>query len=119
MGLLYSSFTFYLGFKVNSGEYKVMGLAPYGEPLYVDRIKKLIHVNEDGTFRLDMRHFTFDHGMRMYNERFETVMGAPTRPLGETATDMNKSVQQVAGGQSEMHCLWLIIRAKFRPGCVP
>jgi len=101
LGLLYSSFTFYLGFKVNSGEYKVMGLAPYGEPTYVDRIKKLIHIHEDGSFRLDMRHFTFDHGMRMYNARFEEVMGAPTRPLGETEPleqfhkDVARSLQEV------------------------
>jgi len=101
LGLLYSSFTFYLGFKVNSGEYKVMGLAPYGEPIYVDRIKKLIHVHDDGSFRLDMRHFTFDHGMRMYNERFEEVMGAPTRPLGDEAPleqfhkDVARSLQEV------------------------
>ncbi len=101
LGLLYSAFTFYLGFKVNSGEYKVMGLAPYGEPVYVDRIKKLIHIREDGSFRLDMRHFTFDHGMRMYNERFEQVMGAPTRPLDESQPleqfhkDVARSLQEV------------------------
>ncbi|MBO87636.1 MAG: hypothetical protein CL927_19980 [Deltaproteobacteria bacterium] len=101
LGLLYSAFTFYLGFKVNSGEYKVMGLAPYGEPIYVDRIKKLIHIREDGTFRLDMRHFTFDHGMRMYNARFEAVMGAPTRPLDESEPieqfhkDVARSLQEV------------------------
>ena len=83
LGLLYSAFTYYLGFKVNSGEYKVMGLAPYGSPKYVDRIKKLIHIKEDGTFRLDMQYFTFDHGMRMYNEKFEEVMGKPTRPMGD------------------------------------
>lgn len=100
LGLLYSSFTYYLGFKVNSGEYKVMGLAPYGEPKYVDRIKKLIHLHEDGTFRLDMRHFTFDHGMRMYNARFEEVMGQPTRPLDEGPVeqfhkDVARSLQEV------------------------
>jgi carbamoyltransferase len=101
LGLLYSAFTFYLGFKVNSGEYKVMGLAPYGEPIYVDRIKKLIHIHEDGTFRLDMRHFTFDYGMRMYNDRFEAVMGGPTRPLDESIPigqfhkDVARSLQEV------------------------
>jgi carbamoyltransferase len=100
LGLLYSAFTFYLGFKVNSGEYKVMGLAPYGEPRYVDNIKKLIHIREDGSFRLDMRHFTFDHGMRMYNARFEEVMGQPTRPLDEGEVtqfhkDVARSLQEV------------------------
>ena len=100
LGLLYSSMTYYLGFKVNSGEYKVMGLAPYGEPLYVDRIKQLIHIKDDGTFRLDMRYFTFDHGMRMYNAGFEEVMGQPTRPLDEGPMtqfhkDVARSLQEV------------------------
>ncbi len=100
LGLLYSAFTFYLGFKVNSGEYKVMGLAPYGEPRHVDAIKQLIHIREDGSFRLDMRYFTFDHGMRMYNARFEEVMGQPTRPLDEGPVtqfhkDVARSLQEV------------------------
>jgi len=100
LGLLYSAFTAYLGFKVNSAEYKVMGLAPYGEPLYVDRILQLIDLKADGTFRLDMRAFTFDHGMRMYNRRFEEVMGAPSRPLesGELTQfhkDVARSLQEV------------------------
>ncbi|MFZ5479010.1 MAG: carbamoyltransferase [Myxococcota bacterium] len=81
LGLLYSAFTFYLGFKVNSAEYKVMGLAPYGQPLHVDKIKEMIHVADDGSFRLDMRFFEFDKGERMFNEAFEAHMGRPTRPL--------------------------------------
>jgi len=100
IGLLYSAFTHYLGFKVNSAEYKVMGLAPYGEPAYVDRIRQLIQIAPDGTFRLDMRHFDFTHGLRMYNERFEEVMGEPTRPLeaGELTQfhkDVARSLQEV------------------------
>jgi len=101
LGLLYSAFTYYLGFKVNSAEYKVMGLAPYGEPKHVDQIKELIHIKEDGTFRLDMRHFTFDHGLKMYNRRFEAVMGEPTRPYGDKAPltqfhkDVARSLQEV------------------------
>ena len=100
LGLLYSAFTYYLGFKVNSAEYKVMGLAPYGEPTVVDRIKQLIQIREDGTFRLDMRNFTFDHGMRMFNERFEEVMGRPARPLGDGPLeqfhkDVARSLQEV------------------------
>jgi carbamoyltransferase len=100
LGLLYSAFTAYLGFKVNSAEYKVMGLAPYGQPLYVDRIKQLFHLKEDGTFRLDMRCFSFDHGMRMYNTRFEEVMGQPTRPmeagpLTQFHKDVARSLQEV------------------------
>jgi carbamoyltransferase len=100
LGLLYSAFTAYLGFKVNSAEYKVMGLAPYGEPKYVDNIKQMFHLRPDGTFRLDMRHFDFDHGTRMYNSRFEAVMGQPTRPmeaptLDQFHKDVARSVQEV------------------------
>ena len=81
LGLLYSAITYYLGFKVNSAEYKVMGLAPYGQPLYVDRLRKLIHVAPDGSFRLDMDYFDFERGKRMYNEKLEALLGQPTRPL--------------------------------------
>jgi len=100
LGLLYSAFTWYLGFKVNSAEYKVMGLAPYGQPLYVDRIKKLIHIAPDGTFRLNMRCFSFDYGMRMFNAKFEQVMGQPTRPqdgapLEQFHKDVARSLQEV------------------------
>ncbi|MEC9390298.1 MAG: carbamoyltransferase [Myxococcota bacterium] len=100
LGLLYSAFTAYLGFKVNSAEYKVMGLAPYGEPKYVDNIKSMFRLKPDGTFRLDMECFDFDHGLRMYNERFEAVMGRPTRamesgPLEQFHKDVARSIQEV------------------------
>ncbi len=100
LGLLYSAFTAYLGFKVNSAEYKVMGLAPYGEPRYVENIKSMFHMKPDGTFRLDMRCFDFDHGLRMYNSRFEEVMGRPTRamesgPLEQFHKDVARSIQEV------------------------
>ena len=100
LGLLYSAFTYYLGFKVNSAEYKVMGLAPYGEPRYVDKLHELIHIAPDGTFRLDMRYFEFTHGMRMYNPMLEELMGEPTRPLetGEMTQfhkDVARSLQEV------------------------
>ncbi len=100
LGLLYSAFTGYLGFKVNSAEYKVMGLAPYGEPVYVDRIKKLIRVHDDGSFHLDMRYFAFDHGLRMVNRRFEKLMGRPTRAfesgeLEQFHKDVARSLQEV------------------------
>ncbi len=100
LGLLYSAFTAYLGFKVNSAEYKVMGLAPYGEPKYVDNIKEMIHLKDDGTFRLDMRCFDFDHGLRMYNRRFEDIMGQPSRPmeapnLEQFHKDVARSIQEV------------------------
>jgi len=87
LGLLYSAFTYYCGFKVNSAEYKLMGLAPYGQPKYVDRIRQLIRIAPDGTFRLDMKHFDYDVGQRMFNQRFEEVMGAPPRPLNATGMD--------------------------------
>ncbi len=93
LGLLYSAFTYYLGFKVNSAEYKVMGLAPYGEPRHVGKIREMIHVAEDGSFRLDMRFFSFDKGEQMFNARFEQHMGHPRFPLdGEGLSDFQKDV---------------------------
>jgi len=84
LGLLYSAFTFYCGFKVNSGEYKLMGLAPYGEPKYVDHIKNhLIDIKEDGTFRLDMSYFKYHRGFRMTGKKFHKLFGRPPRK-GET-----------------------------------
>ena len=80
LGLLYSAFTFYCGFKVNSGEYKLMGLAPYGEPKYVDTIyKNLIDVKPDGTFRLNLKFFKFHRGFRMTSQRFHALFGNPPR----------------------------------------
>lgn len=99
LGLLYSAFTHYLGFKVNSAEYKVMGLGPYGEPRHVDRIRSLIDVAEDGSFRLDMACFDFDFGLRMTNERFWERMGAPPRdpegPMEPFHMDVARSLQVV------------------------
>jgi len=100
LGLLYSAFTGYLGFKVNSGEYKVMGLAPYGEPTQVDRIKQLIDIAPDGSFRLDMKHFDFDFGMRMTNEAFYGVMGRGPREADSEGMepfykDVARSLQDV------------------------
>ena len=80
LGLLYSAFTFYCGFKVNSGEYKLMGLAPYGEPKYVDTIySHLIDVKPDGTFRLNLEFFKFHRGFRMTSQRFHALFGQPPR----------------------------------------
>ena len=99
LGLLYSAFTGYLGFKVNSGEYKVMGLAPYGEPRYIEQVRKLLDVAPDGSFRLDMSYFDFDFGMRMANERFFELFGRPQReleaPLEEFHKDVARSLQEV------------------------
>src|SRR6266436_2623026 len=80
IGLLYRAFTAYLGFEVNEGEYKVMGMAPYGEPRYVDRVWKLIRLGEDGSFRLNMEYFSFHHSARhTYNRKFVELFG-PERP---------------------------------------
>ncbi|MFN0129304.1 MAG: carbamoyltransferase [Verrucomicrobiales bacterium] len=100
LGLLYSAFTYYCGFKVNSGEYKLMGLAPYGEPKYVDRILgKMIDVREDGSFRLDMRYFNYCQGLTMTNRRFEEALGQPCRKseaaLDQFHMDVAASIQAV------------------------
>jgi carbamoyltransferase len=100
LGLLYSAFTYYLGFKVNSAEYKVMGAAPYGEPKYVDTLlSELIDLREDGSFRLNMKYFAYDYGLTMTNERFAKLFGHPVREMeGEMEQfhwDMAASVQKV------------------------
>ncbi len=100
LGLLYSAFTYFTGFKVNSGEYKVMGLAPYGEPKYVDTImKELIDVKEDGSFRLNMDYFTYPHGLTMTGRKFEKLFGGPARKpeskLTQREMDLARSVQVV------------------------
>jgi carbamoyltransferase len=80
LGLLYSTFTYYTGFRVNSGEYKLMGLAPYGEPKYTDLIlNELIDVKEDGSFKLNMKYFGYCNGLKMTNRRFEKLFGGPAR----------------------------------------
>ena len=100
LGLLYSAITYYIGFKVNSGEYKVMGLAPYGEPKYAELIKEhLIDIKEDGSFKLDMRYFNYTTGLTMTSEKFHTLFGAPPRKPESTLTqremDIAASVQKV------------------------
>jgi carbamoyltransferase len=100
VGLLYSAFTYYTGFKVNSGEYKVMGLAPYGEPKYAKLIKDhLIDIKEDGSFALDMSYFNYCTGLTMTNEKFDTLFGGPARQQESTLTqremDLAASIQAV------------------------
>lgn len=100
LGLLYSAFTYYTGFKVNSGEYKVMGLAPYGKPLYADLIReKLITVAEDGSFQLDMSYFDYATGLKMTNRKFDALFGGPPRKseteLTQRDMDLAASVQKV------------------------
>ena len=100
LGLLYSAFTYYTGFKVNSGEYKLMGLAPYGEPKYVDTIlDNLLDLKKDGTFRLDMQYFNYCTGLTMTNKKFDQLFGGPPRnPEGELTQremDIAASIQVV------------------------
>jgi carbamoyltransferase len=100
LGLLYSAFTYYTGFKVNSGEYKVMGLAPYGQPRYVQKIREhLIDIKEDGSFRLNLDYFDYCTGLTMTNERFADLFGGPRRKPEERLTqremDLAASIQAV------------------------
>jgi carbamoyltransferase len=100
IGLLYSAFTYFTGFRVNSGEYKLMGLAPYGEPKYVDLIAdKLLDVKEDGSFRMDMSYFNYCQGLTMTNDKFARLFGGPARKpesdLTQREMDIAASIQKV------------------------
>ena len=100
LGLLYSAFTYYTGFKVNSGEYKLMGLAPYGEPRYVDTIRdNLLDIKDDGSYRLDMSYFNFATGLTMTNERFDGLFGGPPRApeseISQREMDLARSIQVI------------------------
>ncbi len=100
LGLLYSAFTYYTGFKVNSGEYKVMGLAPYGEPKYADLIlDNLMDLKDDGSFRLDQSYFNYCTGLTMTNGKFDALFGGPPRtpeqPLTQRELDLAASIQNV------------------------
>jgi carbamoyltransferase len=100
LGLLYSAFTYYTGFRVNSGEYKVMGLAPYGEPTFKDRIlEQVMDLKQDGSFRLDMRYFNYCQGLTMTSRKFDDVFGGPPRkpesPVTQREMDLAASVQAV------------------------
>jgi len=100
LGLLYSAFTYYTGFKVNSGEYKLMGLAPYGNPIYQDKVKQLIDLKDDGTFRLNQKYFNYATGLTMTNKRFNNLFGRkPRESKNEKITqfhmDIAASIQKV------------------------
>ncbi|MBM3251214.1 MAG: carbamoyltransferase [Candidatus Omnitrophica bacterium] len=100
LGLLYSAFTYYTGFKVNSGEYKLMGLAPYGEPKYADLIlDKLVDLKEDGSFKLNMKYFAYCNGLKMINRHFEKLFGGsarrPETRITEKDMDIAASIQKV------------------------
>ena len=100
LGLLYSAFTYYLGFKVNSAEYKVMGLAPYGEPVYYDVImNELIRPKKDGSYKMNMKYFGYDHGLTMTNRKFDRLFGRPRREpessMDQVHKDVAASIQKV------------------------
>ncbi|GMW00451.1 MAG: carbamoyltransferase [Candidatus Hydrogenedentota bacterium] len=100
IGLLYSAFTYFTGFKVNSGEYKLMGLAPYGDPTYVDLIRReLIDIKDDGSYRINLDYFDYCGGLRMTNDRFAALFGGPRREPETRVTkremDMARSIQEV------------------------
>ena len=100
LGLLYSAFTYHCGFKVNSGEYKLMGLAPYGEPRYVDTIlAHLVDVKPDGSMAMDMRYFNYCQGLTMTNDRFAALFGGPARhpetAITQREMDLAASIQKV------------------------
>jgi len=93
LGLLYSAFTYYIGFKVNSGEYKLMGLAPYGKPIYEDKIKQLVDIKEDGTFRLDQQFFNYATGLTMTNDKFNILFGQkPRNSKNEKITQFHMNI---------------------------
>ncbi len=93
IGLLFSAFTYYIGFKVNSGEYKLMGLAPYGQPIYLDKIRKLIDIKSDGTFRLDQKYFNYATGLTMTNKNFHNLFGQePRDPVREEITQFHMDI---------------------------
>lgn len=100
LGLLYSALTYYLGFKVNSAEYKVMGLAPYGDPeKYYQKFKELVEIKEDGSFRLNMKYFSYEYGLRMTNKKFDKLFGAgprqPESPLTQREKDIAAALQKI------------------------
>jgi carbamoyltransferase len=100
LGLLYNAFTYYLGFQVNSDEYKVMGLAPYGQPVYYELIlKKLVNLKEDGSFQVNLNYFPYDYGLAMINRKFEALFRLPSRnskePLTQKHKDIAASIQKV------------------------
>lgn len=132
LGLLYSAFTYYTGFKVNSGEYKLMGLAPYGEPKYVDLIlDHLLDLKDDGTFRLDMSYFNYCTGLTMTNDKFAKLFGAPARTpetkISQKEMDIAASIQKVTEEvvlrlartvQKETGCDYLCLAGGVALNCV-
>jgi len=116
LGLLYSALTYYLGFKVNSAEYKVMGLAPYGKPTYEREIMKLIDLKEDGSFELRMEYFTYEFGLTMTGRAMERLFGQPTRKPSDPLTQFHKDVACSLQHVTEQIMLKIVAHAKHLTG---
>ncbi len=112
LGLLYSAITYYIGFKVNSAEYKVMGLAPYGEPKYMKEMRELIDIKEDGSFAINMKYFTYEHGLRMTGRAIEKLFGQPTRKGEAALTQFHKDVARSLQEITEEAMLKICAHAK-------
>ena len=116
LGLLYSAFTAYLGFEVNEGEYKVMGMAAYGHPTYVDKVRKLIKLADDGSYRLDMRYLAYQHGLRSIDQAFIDLFG----PVREASAELEQRYADIAASiqvVTEEAMLGLARRARSLSGC--
>lgn len=119
LGLLYSAFTYFTGFKINSGEYKLMGLAPYGKAKYVDMIKeKLIHMNEDGTIILNQKYFNYVDGLRMTNRKFNKLFGGPPRKpeseITQREMDIAASIQKICDESVIKMCKYVKNKTKCK-----
>ncbi|MCA9370748.1 MAG: carbamoyltransferase [Candidatus Peregrinibacteria bacterium] len=117
LGLLYSAITYYLGFKVNSAEYKVMGLAPYGEPKYMEQMRELITIKEDGSFALNMKYFTYEYGLRMTGKKLEKLFGQPRRQSEGELTQFHKDIAASLQKMTEDAMLSICTYAKEITDC--
>lgn len=118
LGLLYSALTYYLGFKVNSAEYKVMGLAPYGNPdIYYDKFKQLITVKDDGSYQLDMRYFSYEYGVTMTNKKFDELFGGPPRGAESKLEQHHKDIAAALQKVTEEVVMKMVVYAKSLHPC--
>ena len=122
LGLLYSAFTAFLGFEVNDGEYKVMGMAPFGIPRYVDKVHKVVRTHRDGSFELDMDYFSFHYSThRTFSRKFEALFGSPRRPRADFSGELTRGDQHyadiAASIQAGRSCSRWRRRCSARPAC--
>ncbi len=117
LGLLYSAFTYYLGFRVNSGEYKMMGLAPYGTPKYTEQVKKTLTIFDDGSYELNQKYFKYRWGERMISKHFATLLGEPIREASEPVTQFHKDMAASIQSVTEEIILKIVTHAKLQTNC--